>query len=261
MIRFLLFYGIFCSTSLFIFQEAQANDIMSILQNRAEIAETQLPKTIPYSYTMQINFSQFDSDRSKEVQAEVSVDPSKPAGSRTNIVNSTNSHSQILTGILEVIEDPKKNMAKLSSDFWCGSIHDYGSVDMSTYTAISETDTDAVLKPNPSILSEMLLRSDTERMDKAQRKMKNKLMDRIDGHITISKHDGAIKDYKAYMTETVKIKSIVKIKTKSFEQSCAVAPNGHRYILKIKESFSGTALSNKFGADLDILISDLRLLP
>ena len=241
---------------------AQAKDIMYLLQSRAGMEETRAPSPVPYRYTMYLNLSEHDSDGPRDVQAEVRVDPSKPAGSRTRIVTSSPRHRKVLTDFLSEIENPKTDMAALADDFWCTSIHDNEDVDLSTYTVVSQTDTEAVLKPNLDILSDMLLRKDTNDTDKFKRKMKKKLMnDRVEGHIIVSKRNGGTKGFKVGMTRSATLKTIVKFKTIDIAQSCAVAPNGYRYKSEMKFSMSGGALGETFGTIQDVRIADLSPLP
>lgn len=239
----------------------RGEDIIYLLQSRAGMEETRSPTTIPYRFTLHINLSELDSDGPRNVQAEVRIDPSKPAGSRTRIVTTTPRHRQILIDFLDYIENPKTSMEAIVSDFWCKSIHDNEDVDLSTFTVVSQTDTEAVLKPNADKLTELLLQKENKHMDKSQRKMKKKLMDRIDGKVFVSKRDGSTKSFHADMTQSVTRKTIVKIKTMSLDQSCAVAPNGHRYKSRMKRIVKGTALGEKFSSDHDIRITDLTPLP
>ena len=251
-----------CAPALIISPAAQANDIMYLLQSRAGMEETRAPTPLPYRYTMYLNLSEHDSDGPRDVQAEVRVDPSKPAGSRTRIVSSSRGHRKVLTEFLAEIENPKTDMAALADDFWCTSIHDNEDVDLSTYTVVSQTDTEAVLKPNLDILSDMLLRKDTNDTDKFKKKMKKKLMnDRVEGQIIVSKRNGGTKGFQTRMTRSATLKTIVKFQTMTLEQSCAVAPNGYRYKSEMNYSMSGNALGETFGADHDIRISDLTPLP
>ena len=76
--------------------------------------ETRAPTSLPYRYTMYLNLSEHDSDGPRDVQAEVRVDPSKPAGSRTRIVTSTNRHRKVLMEFLAEIENPKTDMTALA---------------------------------------------------------------------------------------------------------------------------------------------------
>ena len=229
---------------------------MYLLQSRAGMIETRAPTTIPYKYTLYLNLSEADSDGDRQVQAEVRVDPSKPAGRRARIVTSKG-HRKVLTEFLEDIENPKVDMTAKSNRFWCRSIHDDEDVDLSIYTVISETDTEAVLKPNPDKLTELLLRSETENLDKSDRRLKKKLLSRIDGQITVSKRNGGTKNFKAGMTRSGTIKVIAKIKAMDINQTCAVAPNGHQYASEIQFSIDGKALGEKFSVSQNIRISDL----
>ena len=240
---------------------AQAKDIMYLLQSRAGMSETRSPTNIPYSYTMHIDLTYLDGDGSRDVEAEVRIDPSKPAGSRARIVTTTQRHRKDLTEFLEHIEDTETSMAALANGFWCKSVHDNEDVDLSTYTVISQTDMEAVLKPSPDKLAELLLQKGNGDMDKSEQKMKEKLLDRIDGHIIVSKRDGGTKGFKVGMTRSVTRKTIVKFKTMSLEQNCAVAPNGHRYKSEMKFSVRGKALGRAFSAEHDIRISNLKPIP
>ena len=129
---------------------------------------------------MHIDLTYLDDDGSRDVEAEVRIDPSKPAGSRARIVTTTQRHRKDLTEFLEHIEDTETSMAALANGFWCKSVHDNEDVDLSTYTVISQTDMEAVLKPSPDKLAELLLQKGNGDMDESERKMKKKLLDRID---------------------------------------------------------------------------------
>ena len=257
----LLIVSALCSSALMFSPAAQADDIMYLLQSRAGMTESRVPTTIPYSYTMHVHLSQLDSDGHQTVQAELRIDPSKPPGSRARLKKFKGLHREVLTEFLQQIENPERDMAALAGDFWCSSIHDNEEVDLSTYAVVSETDTEAMLIPNPDKLAEMLLKTDYENMDKSNRKMKEKLLDRIEGHIRVSQRNGGTKGFKVDMTRSATIKKIAKFKEMSLEQNCAVAPNGYRYKSNETSSLKGSALFQGFSHNEDIRIYDLRPLP
>ena len=257
----LLLASVLCASTLFISPSAQAGDIMYLLQSRAGMTETRVPTTIPYSYTMHVHLSQLDSDGHRTVQAELRIDPSKPPGSRARLKKFKGLHREVLTEFLQQIENPERDMAALAGNFWCSSIHDNEEVDLSTYTVVSESDTEAMLIPNPDKLAEMLLQRGYEDMDKSQRKMKEKLLDRVEGHIIVSQRNGGTKGIKVDMTRSTTIKKIAKFTDMSLEQSCAIAPNGYRYKSNEKSSLKGSALFQGFSHNEDIRIYDLRPLP
>ena len=259
--RYLLIASAVFISTVVISPTAHAKDIMYILQSRAGMPEIKTPKTIPYRYTMHVSLSELDSDGARDVQAEIRVDPSKPAGSRTRIVRSTNGHRKTLIEFLKKIEDPELDTTERANDFWCAAIHENEDVDLSEFTVMSETDHEAILKPNPEILSELLIERKSEDMDKSQKKMKKKLLDRIDGNVVVSKRNGSTKGYQVAMTRSTKFKTIVKIKSLSIEQSCDVAPNGHQFKSKKRVLLRGSAMGGIFWSDANIRITDLTPIP
>ncbi len=241
---------------------AQAQDILSILQSRAEMPRTPAPDTIPYSYTMSVILAEIEGDETRNGEAVLRIDPTQPAGSRATIVSSEAPDSKALTNFIKQIEDPEMDMAEIADGFWCGSIDDDADFDVADFTVVSETDTEAVLQPNSGKLSELLMQSESEEeASKQERKMRKKLFDRIDGQITVSKPDVGTKAYSVNMTRSMTIMVVAKIKKMEVSQLCELAPNGHRYGSKMQFSIRGKAMGTAFGQDMDIRITDLTPLP
>lgn len=243
---------------------AQANDILSILetQSQSDMTAAEPPKNIPYRYTVTADLMTMEGDDISQGAAVLQIDPSQPAGQRTTLISADDPETPALLDFIKEIEKPKTDMESMADDFWCGSASSSDDFDASTFTVLSETDTEAVLKPNPGTLTELLMQSDAdEDMDKQERKMMKKLVDRIDGELILSKPDAQMKGFRVNMTRSMTIMMIAKVKKMEIEQSCSLAPNGFRYASNMKMSVRGKALGTEFGQDMDIRISDLVPLP
>jgi hypothetical protein len=240
---------------------AQAEDILSILQRQSETSLSLPPETVPYSYTLTVDLTEIEGDDIRSGNAVLRIDPSQPAGSRADILSAEDPDSPALVDFLKEFESPKTDMAEMAEDFWCQSSSD-ADFDPSQFTVVSETETEAVLKPNAGTLTEMLMQSDDEDdMDKQERKMMKKLLDRIDGELILSKPDAQMKGFKVNMTRSMTLMIVAKIKSMEIEQDCAPAPNGHTYTSDFRFSIRGKALGTKFGQDMNMRISDLTPLP
>ena len=237
---------------------------MSILARKAETPTRMAPTVIPYSYKLSLDFKERDGKDVTEGQAVLYIDPSQPAGSRVDIISASDHESDALRDFLKEIEDPENTMEKQAEGFWCGSTdeEDTSDFDPSAFTVVSETETEAVLKPKAGKLAELLMQSDeNDDMGKKERKMMKKLMERIDGEITLSKPDADVKGFKVQMTRPMTMMVVAKLKAMDVEQSCTLAPNGFYHMSGMKMHVAGKALGSRFGQDLDIRISDLSLLP
>jgi len=200
-------------------------------------------------------------------QAVLRIDPSQPAGSRAQIISVTNPESEAFVDFLKDIEDPEKEMAEQADGFWCGSVdngleEEASEFDPVNFEVVSETPSEAIIRPHLGKLAELLMQSEeTEDMSKKERKLMKKLMERVEGEITLSKPNAEMKGFRVTMTRPLKMMIVAKIKVMDVEQNCALAPNGFYHMSTLNMNVEGKALGTKFGQKMDIQISDLRLLP
>ena len=242
--------------------QAQNNDIMSILARQAETPPRPAPTTIPYSYTMTLDMTTQEGKEIENNQAVLRIDPSQPAGSRAQIISASNPESESLLEFLEEIEDPEKNMAESADGFWCGPSQNDAAFIPADFEVISETDTEATLKPKAGTLAALLMQSnDTEDMDKQERKMMKKLLKRVDGEMTLTKPNAEMKGFNVTMTRPMKMMLVAKLKVMDVEQNCALAPNGSYHLSRMNMNVEGKALGKSFSQKMDIRVSELTPLP
>ena len=87
----------------FLTAPAQAEDIMSILARKKDMPARLAPKTIEYSYTLTVDIKSREGKDISEGQAVVRVDPSKPAGSRKQIISISDPENEALQDFLSLI--------------------------------------------------------------------------------------------------------------------------------------------------------------
>ena len=248
---------------------AQAEDIMSILARKVDTPARLAPKTIEYSYTLTVDIKSREGKDLSEGQAVIRVDPSKPAGSRKQIISISDPENEALQDFLKDSEDPDNTPDKRAKNFWCGdsgaeSNDEIGlTSDLSNITVISENETEAVLRPDLPSLAKLLMQSDGNPEDagKDERKMAKKLIERIEGNVTLAKPSGEMKGFSVRMTRPMTMKLVAKLKEMDVSQTCALAPNGHYHISTMKMNVQGKALGSRFGQEIDMRISDLAPLP
>ena len=242
---------------------------MSILARKSDMPPRLAPKTIGYSYTLTVDIKSREGKDISEGQAVVRVDPSKPAGSRKQIISISDPENEALQDFLKEDEGPDNTPEKQAENFWCG---DSGAEpenepaltsDLSNLTVISENETEAVLQPDMKNLAKLLMQSDgnPEEAGKDERKMAKKLLERIEGNFTLAKPSAELKGFSVRMTRPMTMKLIAKLKEMDVTQTCALAPNGHYHISTMKMNVQGKALSIGFGQEIDMRISDLTPLP
>ena len=248
---------------------AQAEDIMSILARKADMPPRLAPKTIEYSYTLTVDIKSREGKDLSEGQAVVRVDPSKPAGSRKQIISISDPENEALQDFLKDSEDPDNTPEERAEEFWCGDSGENPddepalTSDLSNLTVISETETEAVLQPDMKNLAKLLMQSDgnPEDANKDERKMAKKLLERIEGNFTLAKPSAELKGFSVRMTRPMTIKIVAKLKEMDVTQTCELAPNGHYHISTMKMNVQGKALGIGFGQEIDMRITDLRPLP
>lgn len=241
---------------------AQAEDIMTILERKADAPTRTAPETINYTYTLTLDVKEREGKDVSEGQAVLRIDPSQPPGSRADIISASDANSEALQDFLKEIEDEDNTMEKQAEGFWCGEADTETQSDFTpeNFTVVSEDETQAVLRPKPEKLAELLMQADDD-ADKNGRKMMKKLVKRIDGDVTLSKPSGEIKGFSVRMTRPMTMMVVAKLKTMTIEQTCELAPNGHYRIGTMIMNVEGKALGSRFGQELDMRISDLTPLP
>jgi len=242
---------------------AHAEDIMSILARQAEMPVRLAPSSIDYIYTLTVDIQEREGKDVTQGQAVLRIDPSQPAGSRAQILSASDEDSESLKNFLEEVEDPDNTMTKQAEGFWCGQSESESQSDfnLEDFIVVSEDDTQAVLKPKPGMLAELLVMESDGNADKSDRKMMKKLMKRIDGELTLAKPSGEMKGFSVRMTRPLTMMIVAKLKVMTVDQSCELAPNGHYRIGTMKMNVEGKAMGSRFGQMLDMRISDLTPLP
>lgn len=238
----------------------QAADIMTILAQKGQTPARLAPETIDYTYTLTVDVKNREGKDLSEGQAVLRIDPTQPPGFRAQIISASDEESEALQDFLKQIEDPENTLDKQAEGFWCGSSDKKTQTDFNpeNFTVIFEDDTQAILRPELTKLAELLMQSDeNDQMKKQERKMMERLMDRIDGEVTLAKPSAEMTGFKVRMTRPMTMMLVAKLKVMDVEQSCELAPNGHYRIGTMKLNVEGKALGSRFGQALDMRISDL----
>jgi len=231
---------------------------MSILARKAEAPSPLAPSSIDYTYTLTLDVKSREGKYLSEGQAVLRIDPTQPPGSRAQILSASDAESEALQDFLKEIEDEDNTMEKQAEGFWCGPSDADSQSDFSPekFMVVSEDETQAVLRPNPEKLAELLMQSD-ENADENGRKMMKKLLKRIEGDVTLSKPSGDMTGFSVRMTRPMTMMLVAKLKTMTVEQSCELAPNGHYRIGVMDMNVEGKALGSRFGQEIYMEISDL----
>ena len=124
------------------------------------------------------------------------------------------------------IRNPENSAEDLAEEFWCESgdneLFDGDDVSVDDFTVISETESEAVIRPNLALMAEIMMdKDDDEDMSKSERKMMAKMMERLDGEFVLSKPDARLKYLKIWLTRPLTMKVIAKLKEMEITQSCA----------------------------------------
>lgn len=235
---------------------------MSILARKVEGPAKLAPKTIDYTYTVTLDIKNREGKDLSEAQAVLRVDPTQPPGARVQIISASDEDGEALQDFLKEVEDEDNTMAKQAGGFWCGDNGENpeGEADAvddpSVLTVLYEDETKAVLRPDLPKLAELLMQSD-DNAEENGRKMKKKLMKRLEGEITLAKPSGEMTGFAVRMTRPMKMMLIAKLKVMTVDQSCVLAPNGHYRIDRLKMNVEGKAMGSRFGEVLDMRVSDL----
>ncbi len=245
---------------------AQAEDIMSILERQSKVERAAPPALNPYNYTVDVAMSGREGkDVRDPFTAKLLIDPSAAAEARVTILStSSEEHPDDFKDFLKEVQDTEKSAEDLAENFWCESddndMFESDGLPEDSFTVLSETDTEAVIKPNLKLMAEMMMDSEADDdMSKSERKMMKKMMERLDGEFVLSKPDARLKGMKIWMTRPMTMALIAKIKEMEMTQSCALAPNGFGYIDSMTMHVKAKALGMKMEQDMDIKISGLTL--
>lgn len=245
---------------------AQAEDFLSLLKQQAKVERPAPPSINPYNYTVDVVMSgNEDKDDSDPFTAKLLVDPSAAPEARVTIISaSSEEYSEDFEEFLKEISNTEKSPEDLADEFWCeggdDELFDNDEISDDAITLVSETETEAVIKPNLSLMAEMMMDSgEGEDMSKSERKMMTKMMERLDGEFVISKPDMRLRRMKIWLTRSMTVKVIAKLKEMEMTQSCALAPNGFSYIDSMTMHVKAKALGIGIEQNMDVKVSGLTL--
>lgn len=244
---------------------AQAEDIMSILERQSKVEQPAPPATIPYNYTVDVVMSGKEgADAKPPFTAKLLINPAEVPDSRVTILStSSEDYDDEFKNFLKEMQNPETSAEDLAEDFWCESGDDNlfdDDISGDGFTVISETATEAVIKPNLAHMAEIMMDGgEEEEMSKSDRKMMKKMMERLDGEFVLSKPDVRLKRMKIWLTRPITMKVVAKIKEMEVTQSCALAPNGFTYTDSVTMRVKAKALGMAMEQDMDIKISGLTL--
>jgi len=245
---------------------AQAEDIRSILERQSNVEQAAPPSTVPYNYTVDVVMSGREGkEQAGPFTAKLLVDPSAaPEGRVTILSTSSDEYGEEFEAFLKDMQNPDMSAQDLADEFWCESgkneLFEGDDLSVDDFTVVSETSTEAVIKPNLAFMAEIMMDSDEdEDMSKSQRKMMNKMMERLDGEFVLSKPDGRLRRMKVWLTRPLTMKVVAKLKEMEVTKSCAMAPNGFTYTDSMTMRVKAKALGMAVEQNMDIKISGLTL--
>lgn len=245
---------------------AQAEDILSILERQSKVGQPVPPVLNLYNYTIDVVMS---GNEGKDVQepftAKLLIDPSAAPKERVTILSvSHEEHPDDFKDFIKETTNPETSPEDLAEEFWCESgdneLFDDEDISVDDVTVIAETETEAIIKPNLSLMAEIMMDSDgDEEMSKSERKMMKKMMERLDGEFILSKPEARLKSLKIWLTRPMKMAVVAKIKEMEITQSCAMAPNGFTYSDSMTMRVKVKALGIGMEQYMDIKVSGLTL--
>ena len=249
---------------------AHAEDIMSILERQSKIEKPSPPVLNPYNYTVDVVMSGKEGkDETPPFTAKLLIDPSAAPEARVSIVStSSEDHPDEFKDFLKEIQNPETSAEDLTEEFWCEGgddgmfdSEDIGEdISVDDFTVISETETEAIIKPNLSLMAEIMMDSEEgDDMSKSERKMMTKMMKRLDGEFVLSKPEARLKSFKIWLTRPMTMALIAKLKEMEVTQSCAMAPNGFNYTDTMTMRVKAKALGIGMEQNMDVKISGLTL--
>ena len=249
---------------------AHAEDIMSILERQSKVEKPSPPVLNPYNYTVDVVMSGKEGkDDKPPFMAKLLIDPSAAPEARVSIVStSSEDHPDEFKDFLKEIQNPETSAEDLTEEFWCEGgddgmfdSEDIGEdISVDDFTVISETETEAIIKPNLSLMAEIMMDSEEgDDMSKSERKMMTKMMKRLDGEFVLSKPEARLKSFKIWLTRPMTMALIAKLKEMEVTQSCAMAPNGFTYTDTMTMRVKAKALGVGMEQNMDVKISGLTL--
>lgn len=235
-----------------------------MLERQSKIERPAPPVLNPYNYTVDVVMSGKEGKDVKEpFIAKLLIDPSAVPESRVTILStSREDYGEDFKGFLEEIQNPETSAEDLAKEFWCegggNDIFDDEDISIEDFTVLSETDTEAIIKPNLKRMAEIMMSSEeSDDISKSERKMMRKMMKRLDGEFVVSKPDVRLKRLKIWMTRPMTMALIAKVKEMEVTQSCAIAPNGFSYKDNMTMSVKAKALGIGVEQNMDIKVSSL----
>lgn len=244
---------------------AQAEDILSILERQAKIERAAPPAVNPYNYTVDVQMSGKEGDDDEVFTAKLFIDPSLTPENRVTILSaSSDDYPDEFEEFLKETRNAETSAEDLAEEFWCESgdndLFDDDGAALESLTVISETQSEAVIKPDLALMAKIMMDGDgDEDMSKSERKMMKKMMERMDGEFVLSKPDARLKSFNIWLTRPLTMAIVAKIKEMDVTQSCALAPNGFTYTDRITMHVKVKALGVGMEQNMDIQISDLTL--
>jgi len=245
---------------------AEAEDILSLIERTAKVERPVPPSIVPYNYIVDVVMSGREGKDIKEpFMAKLLIDPSASADGRVTILSaSSDEHGEEFTEFLNELQDPDTSPEDMADEFWCESgnsnLFDDEDISLDDFTVVSETEAEAIIKPNLSRMAGIMMDADdAEDMSKSERKMIKRMMKRLDGEFVVSKPDVRLQSMKIWMTRPMTVAVIAKLKQMEVTQSCAVAPNGFTYRDSMTMRVEAKALGIGVEQNMDIKISGLTL--
>lgn len=245
---------------------AHAEDILSIIERQSQVEQPRPPALNPYNYTVDVVMSGREGKEVKQpFTAKLLIDPSAAPESRVSMMSASNEeHPDEFKELLEEIRNPENSPEDMAEEFWCESgdneLFDDEDISVDDFTVVSETATEAVIKPNLALMAEIMMDGDDdEEMSKSERKMMKKMMERLDGEFVLSKPDARLKSLKIWLTRPITMAIVAKIKEMEVTQSCAMAPNGFTYQESMTMRVKAKALGVGMEQNMDIKVSGLTL--
>ena len=244
---------------------AHAENILSIIERQSEVEQPRPPAINPYNYTVDVIMSGKEGkDIKPPFTAKLLIDPSATPEARATILFvSSDERPDEFKEFLKEVQNPESSAEDLAEEFWCESgdneLFEGDDVSADRFTVVSETETEAVIKPNLSLMAQIMMDGDDDDMSKSERKMMKKMMERLDGEFILSKPDARLKSLKIWLTRPMTMAVIAKIKEMEITQSCAMAPNGFTYTDTMTMHVKAKALGMGMEQDMDIRVSGLTL--
>lgn len=296
MLKSKLLFTAFITTILSFGGTAQAEDILSIFERNAQRPKVEAPKTIPYIYTVEIDvfgkdgaadakdksISDTDTDtdtdtedtsdkddapKAQNYSAVLEINPTLSGEDRVSIISFTgDNEDEDYKSMLAEFTDENITEADLAKDFWCdntgaGDEDDEGFL-KDNVTVISETENEAIIKPDLSKMATILFDSNSDdTVSGSEKKLMRRMVKRLDAELVFNKPDGQLKQMKIWMTRPMRVALIAKIKEMNLLAKCETAPNGRLYKSQQDLTMKMSALGAKVEQNVHRRVTNLRPLP